>query len=176
MSILSEQEIRNKSVLDVASKMASAARTAPKAKGIDNLEIVICQGETIELIAAKMKEMVEEGKAPDFFVRDADNILNSQALFLAGTRYKPLGVLQCGLCGYYSCKEKSNEHPCVFNTGDLGIAIGSAASVAMDNRVDNRIMYSVGKAALELKLLSDDIKIIYGIPLSISGKNPFFDR
>ena len=66
--------------------------------------------------------------------------------------------------------------PCTFNTGDLGIAIGSAVSVAMDHRVDNRIMYTVGQAAMELRLLGDDVPVIYGIPLSISSKNPFFDR
>ena len=59
---------------------------------------------------------------------------------------------------------------------DLGIAIGSAVSVAADLRVDNRVMYSVGKAALNIGILGEDVKIAYGIPLSISGKNPFFDR
>jgi len=49
-------------------------------------------------------------------------------------------------------------------------------SVAADLRVDNRVMYSVGKAALNIGILGEDVKIAYGIPLSISGKNPFFDR
>jgi uncharacterized ferredoxin-like protein len=59
---------------------------------------------------------------------------------------------------------------------DLGIAIGSAVSVAADHRVDNRVMYSIGKAAKELKLLGEEASIIFGIPLSASGKSPFFDR
>jgi uncharacterized ferredoxin-like protein len=46
----------------------------------------------------------------------------------------------------------------------------------MEARVDNRIMYSAGMAARDLKLLGDDIQIIYCIPLSCTGKNPFFDR
>ena len=81
--------------------------------------------------------------------------------------------------GYYKNCDEKNEHPnqpCAFNTGDLGIAIGSAVSVAMDNRVDNRIMYTVGQAAIEMGILGKDVKIIYGIPLSVSSKNPFFDR
>jgi uncharacterized ferredoxin-like protein len=82
------------------------------------------------------------------------------------------------MCGFANCEEKNKypEHPCVFNTGDLGIAIGSAVSVAMDSRVDNRIMYTVGQAILEMKFLGNDVKIAYGIPLSVSPKNPFFDR
>jgi uncharacterized ferredoxin-like protein len=31
-------------------------------------------------------------------------------------------------------------------------------------------------AVKELGLLGEDVKIIYGIPLSSSSKNPFFDR
>lgn len=65
---------------------------------------------------------------------------------------------------------------CSFNSGDLGIAVGSAVSVATDHRVDNRIMYSAGKAALELGLLGDGVAIAFGVPLSATGKNPFFDR
>jgi len=82
------------------------------------------------------------------------------------------------MCGFKNCDEKNQypNHPCAFNTGDLGIAIGSAVSVAMEHRVDNRIMYTVGQAALEMGILGPEVKIIYGIPLSASGKNPFFDR
>ena len=61
--------------------------------------------------------------------------------------------------------------------GDLGIAIGSAVSVAAAHHVDNRVMFSAGKAALNLKLFDDSqVCIAYGIPLSVSGKSPFFDR
>jgi len=52
----------------------------------------------------------------------------------------------------------------------------TAVSVAADRRVDTRIMYTAGRAAVELKMLGEKIKIIYAIPLSSSGKNPFFDR
>ena len=38
------------------------------------------------------------------------------------------------------------------------------------------MMYSIGKAALELKLFGDGVKQAIGIPLSAAGKNPFFDR
>ena len=65
---------------------------------------------------------------------------------------------------------------CAYNTGDLGIAIGSAVSIAMDHRVDNRIMYSAGKAAVDMKLLGEEVKVAFGVPLSVSAKNPFFDR
>jgi len=82
------------------------------------------------------------------------------------------------MCGFANCAEK-NKHstvPCVFNTGDLGIALGSAVSIAMDNRIDNRIMYTVGQAVKELDIFPENVSIIYAIPLKASSKNIFFDR
>ena len=40
--------------------------------------------------------------------------------------------------------------------------------------VDNRVMRSVGEAALKMGLLKADE--IIGIPLSVKGKSIFFDR
>jgi uncharacterized ferredoxin-like protein len=37
-------------------------------------------------------------------------------------------------------------------------------------------MYSIGKAALALGLLGKDAALAIGIPLSATGKNPYFDR
>ena len=65
---------------------------------------------------------------------------------------------------------------CVFNVTDLGIAVGSAVSIAADNRIDHRVMYSAGKGALKEGMLPADVKIAYGIPLSISSKSIYFDR
>ncbi len=117
-------------------------------------------------------------KAGEFFLRDADNIIASNCVILIGTNINPLGIQDCGLCGFENC-DKKNEFPnvpCHYNSGDLGIAVGSAVSKASDLRIDNRIMRSVGKAVQSLSLLGDDVKIIYGIPLSSGPKNPFFDR
>lgn len=173
-----EADLRKETVLEVAKKMMAAARTAPKAKGIDNLSIAICTDEEIKKISQKMIEMVDEEGHPEFFKRDAGNLLNSDALVLIGTSFTPIGVQKCGQCGLESCKDNTDNPniPCAFNVGDLGIAVGSAVSIAADNRVDNRVMYSVGKAAEALGLFSNDVKIIHGIPLSVKGKSPFFDR
>jgi uncharacterized ferredoxin-like protein len=56
----------------------------------------------------------------------------------------------------------------------LGIALGSAVKLASELNVDNRIFYTVGAAAKKLNLLDSDI--IIGIPLSVTGKNIYFDR
>jgi uncharacterized ferredoxin-like protein len=178
MKLISEQEIRSVTVKHVAELMMIASRTAPKARGVDNLVISMTEGDSIREISDKMKEIAKRPDAPQFFLRDAENILLADALILMGTKIKSQGVKICGRCGFPNCegKDEHPEFPCTFNTGDLGIAMGSAVSIAMDHRVDNRIMYSVGQAVLEMKLLGEDVKIAFGIPLSVSSKSPFFDR
>lgn len=173
-----EEETRRRALLDVATRMMIAARTAPKGRGIDNIVMAVVEREEIEKISKKMVELVHEHGAHEAFHRDSENILSSAVLVLIGTKIEPAGLPYCGLCGYKNCEEKNKypKQPCAFNTGDLGIAVGSAVSVAMDNRVDNRLMFTAGMAARDLKLLGDDVAIVYAIPLSCTSKNPFFDR
>ena len=176
MSVIFEENVRENSVKDVANKMMIAARTAPKARGRDNLVIALAEKKEIVEISTAMRELALTRELPTF-IRDADNILKAEVIFLIGTKLIPLG-LDCGLCGLATCLEKAKypKQPCVFNTSDLGIALGSAISVAADYRVDSRVMFSVGVAAGKLGLLGRDVAICYGVPLSVTGKNIFFDR
>lgn len=178
MSIIKEENNRKINLLDVANRMMIAARTAPKGKGLDTIEMLIVDGDELKLISDRMREIGDRKNTTPAFTRDAGNLLKSDVLVLFGTRIRTLGLTYCGLCGFENCQEKLKypNHPCAFNTGDLGIAIGSAVSIAMDSRVDNRIMYTVGMAVKELGLMDDEVKIIYGVPLSASSKNIFFDR
>ena len=174
--ILNEQKSRQELILEVARGMMAAARTAPKAKGVDNLDIVTLTGDELPRLARKMREISEENGFK-FFLRDANNVEQSDAVVVIGTR---LGVfnLNCGMCGFATCDEKSqfDQIPCAFNTTDLGIALGSAAAYAADHRIDNRIMYSAGTAARELGVVDPTCKAVLAILLSCSGKSPFFDR
>lgn len=177
MSIIFEEQTREQSVMDTAKRMMTAARTAPKARGIDNLVIAVVDKDGIAKLSAETERLAKEEGAPDFFLRDAGNIMNADAVVLVGTKIAECGVPFCGLCGFGDCAGK-NQHPsapCAFNTGDLGIAIGSAAGIAADDRVDNRVMFSIGVAAVRLGLLPE-ARIVYGIPLAAKKKNPFFDR
>lgn len=170
---LKEEDIREEAVIAIAKKIAVAARTAPKGKGVDNLEIAILTGNDIEKLAVAMCEIAEkEGRTS--FARDAENCRKSQAVMLFATKNAPLG-LNCSFCGFSKCEDKDSKIPCFFNANDLGIAIGSAVSVACDNRIDNRVMYTIGYTALKMNLLHD-CSVVLGLPLSVSGKSPFFDR
>ena len=162
----------------IAESMVVAAITAPKARGISNIVTGILEEEEITAVSDQLVKMVEERDFPPFFKRDALNILSAQCVVIIGTRIQSIGIPACGLCGFTDCEEKDlhPDQPCSFNTGDLGIAIGSAVSIAADHRVDSRVMFTIGKAVVEMGLLGEDVRIAHGIPISVSSKNPFFDR
>ncbi|MFO8053634.1 MAG: DUF2148 domain-containing protein [Bacteroidales bacterium] len=175
--MITDKQILQQNLREVAGKMIMAARTAPKAKGKDHLYCAILQQEDIQALADLMIQTGEE-KELTFFERDGHNLKETQVLVMLGSSISPLNIPECGFCGFSGCDEKRKHPgiPCAFNSGDLGIAIGSAVSVATDCRVDNRIMFTAGKTAIKAGMLPENIKIAYGIPLSATAKNPFFDR
>ncbi|NQT51131.1 ferredoxin [bacterium] len=162
----------------VAELMCLAARTAPKARGLDNLVIRIVRGDEKARVTARMREVGTTVDGAGFFARDADNCDGAPLVVLVGTRVGPVGVPHCGFCGFGDCEGCATAGGlCNYNAGDLGIALGSAAAVAAAHHADNRMMFSFGKAAIELGgILPADVKIAIGMPLSATGKNPFFDR
>ena len=173
--IENERDIRRELVIQACKQMMVAARTAPKGKGIDILEMAVVTGDDdINRLSKEMLKVSEE-KGLKFFIRDAENILLADAIMIIGTRQQPHG-LNCGHCGFATCGGKPVEIPCALNMVDLGIAIGSACATASDLRVDTRVMFSAGFAAQRLKMLGDGCERIMAIPVSATSKNPFFDR
>lgn len=151
-----------------------AARTAPKAKGIDIIEILLLtERSELEMLSEAMLAKAE-ATGMKFLLRDAANILQGEALLLIGTRAQPMG-LNCSFCGAADCAAKAAEAPCALNSIDLGIAIGSACSTAAELKVDTRVMFSAGWCAADCGLLPE-CKQTIAIALSASSKNPFFDR
>lgn len=58
--ILNERDARHEHVLQVARQMMTAARTAPKGKGIDIIEVALITDEEIKQLSDTMIAMVEE--------------------------------------------------------------------------------------------------------------------
>jgi uncharacterized ferredoxin-like protein len=172
--IIKEEDIRQSNVLEVAKKLMIAARTAPKACGVDNLLIAIADKEDIIHISNRLKEIYDQ-KKEDFLLRDSQNVLSAECVVMIGCKNLALG-LDCGYCGFATCASKAKNIPCFFAVHDLGLAIGSAVGVAADNRLDTRIMFSLGLAIKSLGYLGTDCDYCLAVPLSASGKNPFFDR
>ncbi len=149
--IIDSDQAEQAAVLTVANLMVAAARTAPKARGEDSIKTAVITDRDKDALATVM---VELGRT-----RDAENVKRSDAVVLIGVDCGPVSET------WWPFKAKLI---------DLGIAIGSAVKVASDLNVDNRVMYSIGLAALKMGLLPAEE--IQGIPLALAGKNPFFDR
>jgi len=172
--IQNERTFRNELVVQAAGQMMVAARTAPKGKGIDIIEMALVSGEDKNRLAAEMQRI---GTANDwmFFLRDADNIIQADVVMIIGTKHQVQG-LNCQYCGFRTCEAKPAGVPCAINSVDLGIAIGSACAKAADLRVDTRVMFSAGFTAQSLKMLGEHCGCVIAIPVSATSKNPFFDR
>jgi len=149
--IINSKDSEDGAILNVAKLMVVAARTAPKARGEDKIKAAIIIGNEKDDLANTMEKM---GR-----IRDSKNVKQSGVVVLLGVDFgKPM-------------EEWINFEAKLI---DLGIALGSAVKVASELNVDNRIMYSIGRAAMKMGLMKADE--IQGIPLSIKGKNIFFDR
>lgn len=172
----------DRGIMQVAAMMELAARTAPKSKGQDYLEILTLSGGRLNDLVGAMTSFGREKKKENFD-RDAANLAASSAVVLVGLRKSGSLGLDCGACGYHNCQEfdlagkvdiEFSGPFCAYRLIDLGIALGSAVKTAQMLNVDNRIMYRIGAAARWAGLV--DWEIVMGIPLSASGKNIFFDR
>jgi uncharacterized ferredoxin-like protein len=169
----------------LAKSILLAAQTAPKARGIDDIVTVLVEKEDIEVLASIMERLGDE-KGAGFtyiFKRDAENLRNAGAAVLIGVKSSGAAGFDCRACGFETCTEMLNWQKveaefkgphCMFKYADLGIAVGAAAAKAKDLCIDNRVMYTLGAAARVSGLL--DVDVVFGFPLSVTGKNIFFDR
>jgi uncharacterized ferredoxin-like protein len=164
-SLIEEKNAISEAVRLIAEFMVVSAKTAPKARGVDNIvSTILTSREELETLARKMEELAEVHG--DYFKRDAENVRNSDVVVIIGCKITNIGLKKVETLKF--------DPDYVGSIINLGIALGSAVKTASLLNVDNRVMYSVGVAALELKLVDADIA--YGIPLSVKSKNIYFDR
>jgi len=148
--IISSTDAEKDAIMIVAKLMLTAARTAPKAGGLDSIVTAILNGDDKEKLSQTMERLGKE-KEWDWFIRDSKNVKDADVVVLIGV-----------------------TNADTYTLIDLGIALGSAVKTASEMNVDNRIMLSAGVGAKELGILNAEV--VLGIPLSIKGKNIFFDR
>lgn len=181
--IMRENDFREEAVRLSAYLMSISARTAPKSKGEDDIEIIYVDRDDKDKIAEKMVELDATDKRRKGFQRDGENLKNASGLLLIGVNGEKALGLNCGGCGYDCSEFKEIERKpgkdftgpnCVFKLIDLGIALGSAVKLGSIISVDSRIMYRIGTVARIMGIIKSDV--VMGIPLSSTGKNIFFDR
>ena len=163
----------------VANLMALSARTAPKSAGEDFVVIEIVEGKDIQRLGEEMIAYGDESGKKNFD-RDGANVIHSEAVVLIGLKDAETLGLNCAACGEEICllpntTDGEFQGPqCALRILDMGIALGSAVKMAGLMNVDNRIMYRVGVVARKIGMIDADF--VMGIPLSATGKNPYYDR
>lgn len=176
--MLNREQAVERAILRCAEDMCAAAQSAPKACGLDSIVTGVLTGDDVAALAAEMERI--ESDVPNcrpIFCRDARLVAPCPAVVLIGTLRHLRRLVPCGLCGFENCAAAvaAGGH-CCFDDVDLGIAIGSAAAVAADRRIDNRVLYTAGYAAMRLGLLGKDTATVVAIPLNVQPRNPFFVR
>ena len=98
-------------VLDTLAKsILLAARTAPKAKGVDDIITALVEKEEIEALASFMEKLADKkGAGFAFLKRDAANLRNAGAVVLVGVKSSGVAGLDCGACGFKTCAEMQNQ-------------------------------------------------------------------
>jgi len=171
--IFKETTLGKECIKQTMTFLYGAIKTAPKSRGLNAIQTVVLTDKDKNKVAEKMKQYTKPARA---FLRDSENLKHADAVLLVAVKTLRIG-LNCGLCQYKDCRDnEKNKRQCIFNLVDLGIALGSAVSTAMNLKVDNRIMYTVGYAARDMNIFSKEYKIIMGIPVKYYHKNIFFDR
>ena len=175
--VMDSREMETRAALDAAARICAAARTAPKACGIDRLRTLVLTEADKDALADEMERLGNE-RGQACLIRDAGNVRASLAIVLIGVEEGQRGLGEiCGYCHQKdcaSCREAGGV--CAYDPIDVGIALGSAAAMAADLRVDSRILFSAGRAAQALGLMGEGVGMIFGLPIAVTGKSPFFDR
>ena len=93
--ILNERDARHEHILQVARQMMTAARTAPKGKGIDIIEVALITDEDIKLLSDKRIAMVEE-HGRKFFLECRMCCIDRNTR--TGTRFELRTLRICDMC------------------------------------------------------------------------------
>ncbi len=187
--IYNERTQRHEQVVASARQMLTAARTAPKARGVDIIEAILVEGDDLKVLADKMVEIGNERNRPSF-IRDAGNVLQAECIVAIGTRYQSLG-LNCGHCGFATCAERENfspnscdttesesAHYCSPKLGELSLATEGSVNSQLStfnsqlfevpcslNSIDVGI--AVGSACATAADLRLDTRVMYSIGVAV---------
>jgi uncharacterized ferredoxin-like protein len=103
MSKITAAEAELKAVREVAALMAASARTAPKTRGVDTIQLLVVDGDDLQVLAEALERNASgrDDVTSKGFLRDARNLRGSLAVVLIGTSggpRKPEVPMDCGAC------------------------------------------------------------------------------
>ena len=191
MSIYEGIDEFQKELVNVAKKCGIAAMKAPTLTDDLGLKMKIVTDEDLEPIIEVLEVL---GKTSAFQLHDAtayrtykENGILPPILLIGADLTKP-PMWNCGGCGFKNCGEflnylKKNKGvgigaygpTCLWKVIDLGIACDYACACAAQEKVESRIMLSLGAISLFLNYL-EDCSLILALPIGPVGTNRWFDR
>ncbi len=185
-------EADRKEAAKVAARLILASgTTSPRVGGVGECTIHVLDDECdIEDLCQKMEQMAEIKKSWGFFKRDAAMLRDADAVLIT-TSLRSLtdpADINCNMCGKLVCeylKEEEKLPPdpdvafqgplCVFRANNIAYAVDGMISQARNLGIDYGVYWSVGAAAMRMKILPRATGFALAVAISITEKSPFRD-
>jgi len=189
---LKQYEVDRKEAAKVAASLILASgTTSPRVGGVGECTIHVLDDECdIEDLCQKMEEMAEIKKSWEFFKRDAAMLRDADAVLIT-TSLRSLtdpADINCNMCGKLVCeylKEEEKLPPdpdvafrgplCTFRANNIAYAVDGMVSQARNLGIDYGVYWSVGAAAMRMKILPRATGFALAVAISITEKSPFRD-
>ena len=185
-------EADRKEAAKVAARLILASgTTSPRVGGVGECTIHVLDDECdIEDLCQKMEQMAEIKKSWEFFKRDAAMLRDADAVLIT-TSLRSLtdpADINCNMCGKLVCeylKEEEKLPPdpdvafqgplCVFRANNIAYAVDGMIFQARNLGIDYGVYWSVGAAAMRMKILPRATGFALAVAISITEKSPFRD-
>lgn len=189
---IKQYEVDRKEAAKVAASLILASgTTSPRVGGVGECTIHVLNDECdIEDLCQKMEEMAEIKKSWEFFKRDAAMLRDADAVLIT-TSLRSLtdpADINCNMCGKLVCeylKEEEKLPPdpdvafrgplCTFRANNIAYAVDGMVSQARNLGIDYGVYWSVGAAAMRMKILPRATGFALAVAISITEKSPFRD-
>ncbi len=190
-SIKQYETDRTDAVRVAARLILASGTTSPRVGGVGECTIHIYDDACdIEDIAQEMEQMAEIKKSWAFFKRDAAMLRDADAVMVTTSLrcVADPADINCNLCGKLVCEylkeeEKLPEEPdvafrgplCIFRATNIAYALDGMISQARNLGIDYGVFWSVGAAAMRMRLLPKDTGFALALGISVTEKSPFRD-
>ncbi len=182
---------RMDAVKTAARLILASGTTTPRVGGVGECTIHIVEDECdIEDICQEMERMADVKKSWGFFKRDAAMLRDADAVLIA-TSLRSLtdpADINCNLCGKLVCEYQKEEEKlppepdvaftgplCTFRAANIAYAVDGMISQARNLGVDYGVYWSVGAAAMRMRILPRDTGFSLAVAISVTEKSPFRD-
>lgn len=182
---------RLESAKAAARLILASGTTSPRVGGVGECSIHILDDPCdIEDVCQEMERMAEVKKSWGVFLRDAAMLRDADAVLVATTMrcVSDPADINCNMCGKLVCEyfretERIPDDPdvafrgplCIFRATNIAYAIDGMISQARNLGIDYGVYWSVGAAAMRMRILPQKTGYALGVAISVTEKSPFRD-